>query len=401
MRVFILGSCRTPIGKMGGTLASLNAVDLATIVIKEAVRRSKIQGDQVDQVEHVYIGCVLQAGVGQNIARQAILKAGLPVTTTAQTVNIVCGSGLDAVNSAARLIQAGEADIVIAGGTESMSNAPFALNKARFGYKMGSPMVNTPLIDTMVADGLWDAINNYHMGITAENVAEQWHLSRKELDKFALNSQEKAIKAIETDLFKDEIVPVVIGNQKKQDNQEIIELDEAPRSGLSMAALAKLKPAFKKDGIVTAGNSSGINDGAAAVVLVSEKKVRELKLQPQAEWLGGALAGVDPAIMGIGSVFSTQKLLQKLNMKIENFDLFEANEAFAAQSIAVQKELNIPNEKLNVNGGAIALGHPIGASGTRILVTLIHALKQRNATTGLAMLCIGGGMGCSTAIRAI
>jgi len=394
-KVYILGSCRTPIGKMGGTLSSLSAVDLGAIVIKEALTRSTVQPEQVD---HVFMGCVLQAGQGQNPARQAAIKAGLPVTTTAQTMNIVCGSGLDAVNSAARMIQVGDADIVIAGGMESMSNAPFAVMNARFGYKMGSPMVNTPLVDTMVNDGLWEAMNNYHMGITAENVAEKWGITREELDIFSAASQKKASAAIAEGRFKKENVPVVIKGRK---GDTVIDSDEGPRPGTTAEALAKLKPAFRKDGIVTAGNSSGINDGAAAVILVSEAKVKELGLSPEAEWLGGVLCGVDPAIMGIGPVESTRKLLKKLNLTMEDIDIVEANEAFAAQSIAVKRELNIPEDKLNINGGAIALGHPIGASGCRILVTLIHAMGERNAKTGLATLCIGGGMGCSTVIRKI
>ena len=392
-KVFLLGACRTPIGKMGGALASISAVDLGTLVIKEALKRSGIPTDRVD---HVFMGCVIQAGLGQNVARQAAMKARLPVTTTAQTVNIVCGSGLDAVNSAARMIQAGDADVVIAGGMESMSNAPFAVMNARYGYKMGSPMVNTPLVDTMVNDALWDAINNYHMGITAENVAEKWGLSRHELDKFAAWSQEKATDAITEGRFNDEIVPIEISGRK---GSTIVDTDEGPRPGTTVESLGQLKPAFKTDGIVTAGNSSGIDDGAAAVVLASEEAVKKLLLEPQAEWLGGALGGVDPAIMGIAPVESTKKLLRKLNMTIDAVDLIEGNEAFAAQSIAVQRELKIPAEKLNVNGGAIALGHPVGASGCRILVTLIYAMKQRNAKTGLATLCIGGGMGCSTIIK--
>ena len=391
-RVFILGACRTPIGRMGGTLASLTAVDLGAIVIKESLKRSGVKAEQVD---HVYMGNVLQAGSGQNVARQIAIRAGLPYTTTAETLNIVCGSGLDAVNSAARLIQSGDADIVIAGGTESMSNAPFALKQARFGYRMGSPMINTPLVDTMVNDGLWDAINDYHMGITAENVAEKYGLTREELDQFAVESQDKASVAIADGKFKDEIVPVVIKGRK---GDTIIDTDEGPRSGTTFEGLSKLKPAFKPDGIVTAGNSSGINDGAAAVVLVSEEKVREFGMIPQAEWNGGMLGGVDPAFMGIGPVESTRKLLKKLNITIKEVDLVEGNEAFAAQSLAVKRELGITDEKLNVNGGAIALGHPVGASGCRILVTLIHAMKQRNVKTGLAMLCIGGGMGCSTIV---
>lgn len=394
-KVFLLGACRTPIGKMGGALSLVSAVDLGAIVIDEALKRSGISSDQVD---HVYMGCVIQAGLGQNVARQAAIRADLPVTATAQTLNIVCGSGLDAVNSAARLIQSGDADIVIAGGMESMSKAPFALQDARYGYRMGSPMMNTPLVDTMVNDALWDAINNYHMGITAENVAEKWKITRQELDEFAVVSQNKASDAINSGRFKEEIVPVIIKGRK---GDTVVDTDEGPRPGTTVEALSKLKPAFKPDGIVTAGNSSGINDGAAAVVLVSEDKVKELGLKPQAEWLCGALGGVDPAIMGIGPVASTRKLFGKMHLTMDDIDLIEANEAFAAQSIAVKRELDIPEEKLNVNGGAIALGHPVGASGCRILVTLIHALKQKNAATGLATLCIGGGMGCSTIIKRI
>lgn len=388
-----MGACRTPIGKMGGALSSLSAVELGAVVIAEALKRSEVPTQIVD---HVFMGCVLQAGLGQNVARQAAIKAGLPVTTTAQTVNIVCGSGLDAVNSAARMIQSGDAEVVIAGGMESMSNAPFAVTNARFGYRMGSPMIDTPLVDTMVNDGLWEAMNNYHMGITAENVAQRWGLTRADLDEFALESQRKACAAIEAGKFKDEIVSVTIKGRK---GDTVVDTDEGPRFGTTIEMLSKLKPAFKPDGIVTAGNSSGINDGAAAVVLVSGKKIKELGLKPEIEWVGGALGGVDPAIMGVGPVESTRKLLKKMNMTIDEIDLVEANEAFAAQSVAVKRELNIPDEKLNINGGAVALGHPIGASGCRILVTLIHAMKQRKASTGLATLCIGGGMGCSTLIR--
>lgn len=392
-KVYILGACRTPIGKMGGALSTVDAVDLGATVIQEAIIRAGIKAEQVD---HVYMGCVIQAGLGQNVARQAAVKAGLPYSTTAQTINIVCGSGLDAVNSAARLIQSGGADIVIAGGMESMSKAPFVLSSARFGYRMGSPMCDTPLVDSMVKDALWDAINEYHMGITAENVAEKWKLSRKELDEFAVASQNKAERAINSGAFQKEICPVVIYGKK---NVLTVEVDESPRPGTTIESLSRLKPAFKTNGIVTAGNSSGINDGAAAVILVSEDKCRELKLTPQAEWIDGALGGVDPAIMGTGPIVSTRRLMEKLNITLDDIDLVEANEAFAAQSIAVMKELNIPEDKLNINGGAIALGHPVGASGCRILVTLIYALEKHNMKTGLATLCIGGGMGCSTLIR--
>ncbi|MCI8607044.1 MAG: acetyl-CoA C-acetyltransferase [Hungatella sp.] len=391
-RVFILGACRTPIGKFGGVLASLSSVDLGAIVIQEALKRSCVTAKDVD---HVYMGNVLQAGSGQNVARQAAIKAGLPYTTTAETLNIVCGSGLDAVNSAARLIRSGDADVVVAGGTESMSNAPFALRQARFGYRMGSPMFDTPLVDIMVNDGLWDAVNNYHMGITAENIAKKYSLSRKELDAFAVESQDKASAAIADGRFKDEIVTVIIEGQK---NNIVVDTDEGPRPGTTAETLSKLKPAFKKDGLVTAGNSSGINDGAAAMVLASEAKVKELGLKPEAEWLGGTLDGVDPALMGLGPIKSTEKLFGKLRITMDDMDLVEVNEAFAAQSIVVQRKLGIPESKLNINGGAIALGHPIGASGCRILVTLMYELKRNEKKTGLATLCIGGGMGCSTVI---
>ena len=388
-KVYILGACRTPIGKMGGSLSSLSAAELGSIVINESVKRAGIKSDEVD---HVYMGCVIQAGLGQNVARQASIKAGLPVNTTAETINVVCGSGLDCINSAARMIQCGDADVVVAGGMESMSNAPYALKQARFGYRMG----NAPMVDTMVNDALLDSFNDYHMGITAENVCEQWSITREELDEFAAYSQQKAVEATEAGKFKDEIVPVEV-KQKKQ--TVIVDTDEGPRPGTTAESLARLKPAFKSDGIVTAGNASGINDGAAAVVLVSEDKVNELGLTPMAEWVGGALGGVDPSIMGVGPVESTKKLFAKLDITIDDIDLIEANEAFAAQSIAVARELHFPEEKLNVNGGAIALGHPVGASGCRILVTLLYEMQKRNVTTGLATLCIGGGMGCSTVVR--
>ena len=290
------------------------------------------------------------------------------------------------------MIQTGDADIVVAGGMESMSNAPYVLKKARFGYRMG----NAVMIDSMVNDALWDSFNDYHMGITAENVCEEWNISREELDEFSVNSQQKAIAAIEEGKFKAEIVPIKIQTKKET---IIVDKDESPRAGITSDTLKKLRPAFKKDGIVTAGNSSGINDGAAAVILVSEDKLRELQLEPMAEWLGGALGGCDPSLMGIGPVVSTKKLLNKLDLTLEDIDLIEANEAFAAQSIAVSKELGFEKDKVNVNGGAIALGHPVGASGCRILVTLLHEMIKSNSKTGLATLCIGGGMGCSTIVR--
>ena len=294
------------------------------------------------------------------------------------------------------MIQTGEADIVVAGGVESMSGAPFAVMNARYGYKMGSPMLDTPLVDLMVKDGLWEAMHGYHMGITAENVAERWGITRAEADRFAADSQKKAAAAIAGGKFREELVPVTVSGRG---GGALVDADEGPRPGTTVEALARLKPAFKPDGVVTAGNSSGINDGAAAVVVASLEKAEALGLRQETEWLGGTLAGVDPAIMGIGPVESTRKLLCRLGMTLEEIDLVEGNEAFAVQSIAVQRELGIPDEKLNVNGGAIALGHPIGASGCRILVTLIHAMRQRQARTGLATLCVGGGMGCSAVIR--
>lgn len=390
-KVYLLGACRTPIGKMGGMLCFVPAVDLGAIVIKEAISRAGLQGSHVD---HVYMGCVIQAGLGQNVARQAAIKAGIPVSATAETLNVVCGSGLDAVNSAARMILTGGADVVVAGGMENMSMAPYVLKQARYGYRMG----DAPMVDAMVNDALWDAFDDCHMGITAENICQQWNLTREELDAFAFDSQQKAERAIAEGKFRDEIVPVEI-KQKKQ--TLLFDTDEYPRAGTTMDSLARLRPAFRADGMVTAGNASGINDGAAAVVLVSEEKARELGLHPMAQWIGGALGGVDPSIMGIGPVESTRKLFKKLGLTIEDMDLIEANEAFAAQSIAVARELHFPADRLNVNGGAIALGHPVGASGCRILVTLLHEMKKRGANTGLAMLCIGGGMGCSTVVRRV
>jgi acetyl-CoA C-acetyltransferase len=374
---------------MGGALSTVPAAELGSVVIKEALNRAGIPAEQVD---HVYMGCVIQAGLGQNVARQASLKAGLPVTTPAVTVNVVCGSGLNCVNMAAQMIEAGDADIVVAGGMESMSLAPYAMMKGRYGYRMG----NATLVDTMVNDALWDAFNNYHMGITAENVAEQWHLTREMLDEFSANSQQKCEKAMAEGKFKDEIVPVEVKGKK---GSVIVDTDEGPRPGTTVETLARLKPAFKKDGIVTAGNASGINDGAAAIVVMSEEKAKELGVKPMATWVGGALGGVDPSIMGVGPVAAVNKLMKKLDMKVADMDLIEANEAFAAQSLAVGHDLEFDPAKLNVNGGAIALGHPVGASGCRILVTLLHEMQRRDAKTGLATLCIGGGMGCATVVK--
>ena len=388
-KIVLAGACRTAIGSMGGALSGVSAPDLGAIVIKEALNRAGVPAEKVD---HVYMGCVIQAGLGQNIARQSSLKAGLPIETPAVTINVVCGSGLNAVNMAAAMIQAGEADIVVAGGTENMSAAPYLLNKGRFGYRLG----NAEIIDSMVNDALWDAFNHYHMGITAENICDQWGLTREQLDEFAAASQQKAVKAQEEGKFDDEIVPVVIKGKK---GDIVVSKDEGPRAGTTAEGIARLKPAFKKDGMVTAANASSINDGAAAIVVMSEEKAKELGVTPMATWVAGALGGVDPKIMGIGPVASTKKVLAKTGMTINDFDLIEANEAFAAQSLAVGHDLGFDTTKLNVNGGAIALGHPVGASGCRILVTLLHEMAKRDAKTGLATLCIGGGMGCSTIVK--
>ena len=388
-KIVLAGACRTAIGTMGGALSSVPAVDLGAVVIKEALNRAGVAPEAVDQV---YMGCVIQAGQGQNVARQAMIKAGLPIEVPAVTINVVCGSGLQCVNMAAQMIAAGDADIVVAGGMENMSKAPYAMMQGRYGYRMN----NGQLIDTMVNDALWDAFNNYHMGITAENICEQWGLTREELDHFAMVSQNKAEAAIAAGAFKDEIVPVEVKGKK---GSVIVDTDEGPRAGTTMDTLGKLRPAFKKDGIVTAGNSSGINDGAAAVVVMSEEKAKELGVTPMATWVAGALAGVEPHIMGIGPVAATQKVMDKAGMTIGDFDIIEANEAFAAQSVAVGKDLGIDLAKLNPNGGAIALGHPVGASGCRILVTLLHEMEKADAKKGLATLCIGGGMGCSTIVE--
>lgn len=388
-KVVLAGACRTAIGTMGGQLSTVPAAELGSIVIKEALKRAGVKPEQVDQV---YMGCVIQAGQGQNVARQSSIKAGLPIEVPAVTVNVVCGSGLNCVNMAAQMIQAGDADIVVAGGMENMSMAPYALKQARFGYRMG----NNTVVDTMVNDALWDAFNDYHMGITAENVCEKYGITREELDKFSAWSQQKCEAAMKEGKFKDEIVPVEVKTKKAT---VVVDTDEGPRPGTTVEGIAKLRPAFKKDGIVTAANSSGINDGAAAIVVMSEEKAKELGVTPMATFIAGALGGVDPSIMGIGPVAATNKVMAKTGMKIDDFDLIEANEAFAAQSIAVQRDLGFKDEVLNVNGGAIALGHPVGASGCRILVTLLYEMQKRDAKTGLATLCIGGGMGCATVVK--
>ncbi len=388
-KIVLAGACRTAIGVMGGTLSTTPVADLGAIVIKEAIKRAGVPADQVD---HVYMGCVIQAGQGQNVARQASIKAGLPVETPAVTINVVCGSGLNCVNLAAQMIQVGDADIVVAGGMENMSMAPYAVMQGRYGYRMN----DGKLVDTMVHDALWDAFNDYHMGITAENVCEQWGITREELDQFAARSQQKAVAAQESGAFDKEIVPVEV---KQKKTTVIFNKDEGPRPGTTAEGITRLRPAFKKDGLVTAGNASGINDGAAAVVVMTEEKAKELGVKPMATWVAGALAGVDPAIMGVGPVAATKKVLAKTGMKIQDFDIIEANEAFAAQSVAVQRELGFTDEQLNPSGGAIALGHPVGASGCRILVTLLHEMEARDAKKGLATLCIGGGMGCATIVE--
>ena len=388
-KIVLAGACRTAIGTMGGSLSTTPAAELGAIVIKEALKRAGVAPDAVDQV---YMGCVIQAGLGQNVARQASIKAGLPIEVPAVTMNVVCGSGLNCVNQAAQMILAGEADVVVAGGMENMSMAPYAIPQGRYGYRMG----NATMVDTMVNDALTDAFNQYHMGITAENICEKWGLTREELDEFAAWSQQKTVAAQEAGKFDDEIVPVEV---KKKKETIIFNKDEGPRPGTTKESIAKLRPAFKKDGIVTAANSSGINDGAAAVIVMSEEKAKELGVTPMATWVAGALAGVDPTIMGIGPVAATKKVMAKTGMTIDDFDLIEANEAFAAQSVAVGKELGINMDKLNVNSGAIALGHPVGASGCRILVTLLYEMQKRDAKKGLATLCIGGGMGCATIVE--
>lgn len=389
-KIVLVGAVRTAIGRMGGALADVPAAELGSIVIKEALKRANVAPEQVDEV---LMGCVLQGALGQNVARQASIKAGLPIGVPALTVNNVCGSGLKCVNMAAALIEAGEADIIVAGGMENMSSAPYALTKARYGYRMN----NATMIDTMVNDALTDAFNNYHMGITAENLAEKYSITRQEQDEFSAWSQQKAEKAMNGNRFADEIVPVPV---KVKKDIVMFDKDEGPRAGTTVEGLAKLKPCFKPvDGSVTAANASGINDGAAAIVVMSEEKAKELGVVPMAEWVSGASAGVEPSIMGIGPVEATKKALAKSGLSLDNMDLVEANEAFAAQALAVDRELHFNKEKLNVNGGAIALGHPVGASGCRILVTLLHELKKREANYGLATLCVGGGMGVSAIVK--
>ena len=387
-RVYIVSGCRTPIGTMGGCLSSIPSARLGTIVVKEAIRRA---GITPDQVEEVFMGNAIQAGGKPNVARQVLINSGIPIESPATTVNVLCGSGLHSINLAARMIRMGDRDIVAAGGCENMSAAPYLIQKGRYGYRMGAGTIE----DSMIYDALNDAFYDYHMGITAENIAEQWQLTREELDACAVSSQNKCERARKEGRFKDEIVPVEVKTRK---GVMTVTEDEGPRDGVTMETISGLKPAFKKDGVVTAANSSGINDGAAAVILMSERKVKELGLQPMAEWVYGDIAGVDPQIMGIGPVRATRAVFEKTGYSIEDIDLIEANEAFAAQSVAVAKELHFDMEKVNVNGGAIALGHPLGCSGARILVTLLYEMQKRDAKKGLATLCVGGGLGVAALV---
>lgn len=389
-KIVIASAARTPIGSFGGAFKSVSAADLGITAAKEAIKRAGIKPEDIDEV---IIGNVLPAGLGQGVARQISIGAGIPKEVPAMGLNIICGSGLRSVSLGAQIIAAGDADVLLVGGTESMSNAPYVSNGMRWGTKMG----NTTLVDTMVNDGLTDAFEGYHMGITAENVADQWNISREDQDKIALDSQNKAEAAQKAGKFKDEIVPVTV---KSRRGDTVVEEDEYIKYGTTMESLSKLRPAFKRDGgTVTAGNASGINDGSAMLVIMSEEKAKELGVKPLATIKSYATAGVDPSIMGTGPVPATKAALKKAGLKIEDIDLVEANEAFAAQAGAVAKDLNFDLEKVNVNGGAIALGHPIGASGARILVTLLYEMKKRDSKHGLATLCIGGGMGTAVIVE--
>ena len=389
-KAVIVSAARTPIGSFGGAFASLSAIDLGVIAAKEAIKRA---GIEPSMVEEVYFGNVLGAGLGQNVARQVTLGAGIPVETPALTINMVCGSGLRAVSMAAQFVESGQCDIILCGGTESMTNAPYLLPKSRWGQRMGDGKT----IDYMVHDGLFDIFNGYHMGITAENVAEQYGLTREEQDAFANQSQVRAEEAQKSGRFAEEIVPVIIPQRKG--DPVVIDTDEYPRHGSTEDKMAKLKPAFKKDGTVTAGNASGINDGGAAFIVMSKEKADELGLKYLCEVAGYGSAGVDPKVMGLGPIPATKKALAKAGWTVDDLDLVEANEAFAAQSLAVVRDLGLKSEITNVNGGAIALGHPIGASGARILVSLIYEMQKRDAKKGLATLCIGGGMGTALLVE--
>ncbi|WP_105619751.1 acetyl-CoA C-acetyltransferase [Vallitalea okinawensis] len=392
MEVVILSAVRTPIGSFGGTLKEVKAVELGKIVMQQSISHAKINYNHIDEI---MFGCVLQGGLGQNVARQSSLLAGIPDQVPSTTINQVCGSGLKSVGFGVSSIKSEMNNVVLVGGTENMSQSNYILEEARFGHRMGDKKV----VDAMIRDGLWDAINDYHMGITAENVADMYQITREEQDKFAVNSQNKAEKAQEEGRFTDEIVPVAI--QDRKGKVKVFEKDEYIRYNSTMDRVAKLSPAFKANGTVTAANASGINDGAAAIVLASESFAKEQGLVPMAKVVAYGSVGLDPAIMGLGPIEAIRKVLNKANLTIDDIDLFEVNEAFAAQSIAVVKELNLDSSKVNVNGGAIALGHPIGASGARILVTLLHELKRRNLRYGIAALCIGGGQGTAVLVENI
>lgn len=388
-KIIVAGACRTAIGKMGGSLSNTPSPVLAAIVVKEAMKRAGVAPDKVDEV---VLGCVYQAGLGQNVARQASLGAGIPVSTPAFTINNLCGSGLKSVNIAADLIRAGEADVVVAGGVENMSSTPYLLTKARFGYRMQDGV----LVDSLLHDGLVDSTLHYHMGVTAENIASKYGITRRMQDEFAADSQQKAQKAVAEGKFQDEIVPVTVKVKKQE---VVFDTDEAPRKGVTPDTLAKLSPAFLKDGTVTAGNASGIDDAASAIVIMSEDKARELGVKPMAYWVAGSSAGVEPAFMGLGPIEATRKIMKKTGLTTGDMDLVELNEAFASQSIECVRELNLDQNKVNVNGGAIALGHPVGCSGCRILTTLLYEMQRRNSGYGLATLCVGGGMGVATIVK--
>ena len=386
--IVITSASRTAIGTFRGSLKNMQAHELGSFVAKDVLKKSNLQSDDIDEL---IMGQVLTGGAGQNPARQAAINIGLPVEKTAYVINQVCGSGLRSVAAGYQAIMSNDSNIVIAGGQESMTNAPHAVN-----FRGGQKLKESNLVDTMIKDGLWDAFNGYHMGVTAENVAAKWQITRKDQDEFALSSQNKAEKAQKEGKFKTEIAPVILKSKKKINKFEI---DEHPRAGMTMERLTKLKPTFKKNGTVTPGNASGINDGAAAVVLMSEKEANRRNLKVLAKIVSWATCGVDPSLMGSGPIPASKKALEKAGWKISDLDLIESNEAFAAQSLAVIKDLGIPKEKVNVNGGAIALGHPIGASGTRVLVTLLHEMNKRNSKKGLATLCIGGGMGIAMCVE--
>ncbi len=391
--VVIVDAVRTPVGSFGGALASVPAVNLGTLVVKELIKRT---GLDVNKIDELIFGCVLQGGQGQNVARQVLINAGIPQEIPAMTINKVCASGLRSVSLAAQCIRADDANVVVAGGCENMSAAPYAVKAARWGARMNDNV----MVDLMIHDGLWEIFNNYHMGVTAENVASQYNLSRQEQDEFGLRSQMNAVAAIEQGRFKDEIVPVVIPQRKG--DPKVFDTDEHPRASTTIEALTKLKPAFKKDGTVTAGNASGINDGAAAILVTSAEAAAAMKMKPMVRIVSYASAGVDPKVMGLGPIPATRKALEKAGMKIEDIDLVEANEAFAAQALACAKDLKLDMSKVNLNGGAIALGHPIGASGARILTTLLHEMKRRpEVKTGLATLCVGGGMGAAIIVEKV